>query len=164
MGLKKIIKQQKLLQANAINAEFTIPGEPLIYSIKYPVGQRSRYACFFRNEKFRSLFKCFFNSYLYTNTPVVVIVKFYVTPFQKAKLRSGDLKRENVPATFAYELCDYILSFQEMLFHVLINSYRQIVKLDAEKYYSSNPRTVFKFMKWDHYVNLQNNNSLHTEG
>jgi hypothetical protein len=31
------------------------------------------------------------------------------------------------------------------------------------KYYSENPRTCFKFMRWDHYVMSQNRNTSDTE-
>jgi len=113
--------------------------------------------------KWKSLLKCFFRSYYRTNTPVVVVVRFYVSPPSSVKIKEADLRKETVPALFSYEICDYLLSFLEMLHHVLINSYRQIVKIDAEKYYSSNPRTVFQFMKWDHYENLPNRNTVHTK-
>lgn len=165
LGLKQLIKRQKLL-ANAISSELTLPGEPLIYSIKYPAGQRSYSVQFFRNEKWKSLLKSWFPSYYNTKVPVVVIVQFFVTPPEKARVSKAELKKETVPAVFSYELCDYLLSFIEMLHHVLINSYRQIVKFDIQKFYSDNPRTVFKFMKWDQYVNLsnvQNTNSGHTQ-
>ncbi len=159
MGLKQLIKQQKLLAATAKN-ELVLPGEPLIYSIKYSMGSRTRFVQFFRNQKWKSLLKCYFRSYYRTDVPVVVIVRFYVSPPSSVRVNRRRLKKDSVPATEAYELCDYLLSFLEMLHHVLINSYCQIVKVDAEKFYSSEPRTVFKFMKWEHYVELQNNNSV----
>jgi hypothetical protein len=63
----------------------------------------------------------------------------------------------------SYELCDYTLSFLEMLHHVLFNSYRQVVKLDVVKMYSKNPRTVVKFMKWDEYVKFQDQDTNNTK-
>jgi hypothetical protein len=161
--LKQIIKEQKILASGVVDAEFTIPGEPMIYSIKYEIGTRKRGAQFFRNMQWKSHLKTFFRSYHKTYTPVVILVRFYVTPQEEVKIKAADLKKESAPATFAYETCDYLLSFLEMLHHVLYNSYRQIVKVDVEKYYSSNPRTVFKFMKWDHYVHLSNHNPIHTK-
>ncbi len=163
LGLKQIIKNQKILQSGAVDAELVLPGEPLIYSIKYTVGSRTRSVQFFRDMKWKSLLKSFFRSYYKTHTPVVVIVRFYVTPPQNANIKLNDLRSDTVPAVYSYELCDYLLSFLEMLHHVLINSYRQVVKIDVQKFYSSNPRTVFQFMKWDQYVYLQNHNTVHTK-
>lgn len=163
MGLKQLIKKQKILKNNAVDIELELPGEPLIYSIKYSVGRRQLPMKHFRNEKWKSLLKCYFRSYYKTTVPVVVVVRFYVTPPEHVRIKRSDLNKETVPAVFCYEMCDYLLSFLEMLHHVLINSYRQIVKIDSEKWYSSNPRTVFKFIKWEDYVNLQNNNSLHAK-
>lgn len=163
MGLKQIIKQQKILASGAVDAELVLPGEPMIYSIKYSIGSRTRSVQFFRNEKWKSLLKCFFRSYYNTKVPVVVVVRFYVSPPAHLSVKSSDLRKETVPAVFSYEVCDYLLSFIEMIHHVLINSYRQIVKIEVEKFYSSNPRTVFKFMKWDHYVMLQNKDTVHAQ-
>lgn len=163
MSLKQLIKQKKLLESGAVDAKLVLPGEPMIYSIKYSIGSRTRSVQFFRNEKWKSLLKSFFRSYYKTHVGIVVIVRFYVTPPERIKIKAADLRNETMPAVHAYEICDYLLSFLEMLHHVLINSYCQIVKVDAEKYYSDNPRTVFQFMKWDHYVQLQNNNTIHTE-
>ena len=163
MRLKQIIQRQKLLSKEGISAKLELPGEPLIYSIKYTLGSRTHSTQFFRDIKWKSLLKSFFRSFYNTNTPVVVLVRFYVSPPPSKSLRATDLRKETIPAVFSYELCDYLLSFLEMLHHVLINSYRQIVKIDVEKFYSNNPRTVFQFMKWDEYVNLQNNNSVNAK-
>lgn len=164
MGLKQLIKQQQI-QKLAASLEFTMPGEPLIYSIKYSLGSRTLTTTYFRNMQWKSLFKCHFNSYLSTKTAVVVIVRFYVSPPASLKISSRALKAEKTPAVKAYELCDYLLSFLETLMHVLINSYCQIVKVDAEKYYSKNPRTVFKFMKWDDYVECyKDKGTVHPKG
>lgn len=164
MSLKQIIKMQKLLSSGAIDAELVLPGEPMIYSIKYSIGDRTRSVQFFRNEKWKSLLKCHFPSYYRTSIPVFLSVRFYVTPPESVSIKQSELIKECVPAVRSFEICDYLLSFLEMLHHVLINSYRQVVKIETEKFYSANPRTVFKFIKWDHYVNLQNNNSVHSAG
>lgn len=140
-----------------------LPGEPMIYSVKYSVGQRTRGVQFFRNMKWKSLLKTFFRSFYRTNIPVVLIVRFFVTPPENVTVSDKILRQESLPAVMSYELCDYTLSFLEMLHHVLFNSYRQVVKLDVEKFYSDNPRTVMKFMKWDEYVKLQNNNTNHAK-
>ena len=160
-NLKQIIKHQKLLKSGVIEAPFTIPGEPMIYSLKYDVGKRTTSLNVFRNMQWKSMLKCFFASQYKTSTPVVLLVRFYVTPPPKVSVDKRHLLGEKIPATHSFELCDYVLSFIEMLHHVLINSYRQIVKLDLEKYYSSDPRTVFQFMRWSDYAELQNLHPIH---
>ncbi len=162
MSLKQLIKRERMLHP-AVDAELELPGEPLIYSIKYPIASRTRSTQFFRNMQWKGLLKSFFRSYYRTSIPVVVIVRFYVSPPDNVNISYRDLAKEKTPAVFSHEVCDYLLSFLEMLHHVLVNSYKQIVKVDVEKYYSPKPRTVFKFMKWDEHVQLQNNNSLHTK-
>lgn len=158
MSLKQIINRSKMLN-NVVDREMELPGEPMIYSVKYPVGQRTRGVQFFRNMKWKSLLKSFFRSFYRTNIPVVLIVRFFVTPPENVTVSAKVLRQESLPAVMSYELCDYTLSFLEMLHHVLFNSYRQVVKLDVEKFYSDNPRTVMKFMKWEEYVKLQGNNT-----
>lgn len=161
MSLKRIINQSKLLKT-IVNGEMVLPGEPMIYSIKYSIASNTRSVQFYRNAKWKSLLKCHFRSFYNTNTPVVVVVKFYVSP-PESSVSSANALKGKTPATKSYELCDYLLSFLEMLHHVLINSYRQVVKIDAVKFYSDNPRTVFKFMRWEEYVKLQSNNPVHSE-
>lgn len=161
LGLKQLIKQQKILASGVVDAELVLPGEPLIYSIKYTIGSRTRSVQFFRDMKWKSLLKSFFPSYYRTSVPVVIFVLFYVSPPSHVNVKQADLKKETIPAVHSYEICEYLLSFLEMLHRVLINSYRQVVKIDVQKFYSANPRTVFKFMKWDQYVYLQSHNSVH---
>ena len=165
MSLKQIIKEQTimkeqgLIKAGVMDNELTLPEEPLIFSIKIPIGARTHPLQHFRNQKFKGILRCFFREYLNTNIPVVIIVKFYVSPPSSVIIKPADLRKETIPAVRSYELADYVLSFTEMLHRNLIKTYTQIVKIDAEKYYSSNPRTVFKFMKWDHYVQIRNTNN-----
>ncbi len=161
MSLKQIIQRSQQFNREGIEAELVLPGEPNIYSIKVDLARRSYNLQYFRNMKFRAIIKCFFMSYLKINTPVVIVVRFYVTPPLNAEVSKRDLLKETVPAVRSFELCDYLLSFQEMLHKVIFNSYRQVVKIDAEKYYSAEPRTVFKFMSWANYVMLQNIDSVH---
>src|SRR5690606_622563 len=73
------------------------------------------------------------------------------------------LKDESVPATQTHEINEFVLSTLEMLYKTLIASYRQIVKIDAEKFYSKRPRTELQFMTWEQYVELQNRGALHTK-
>lgn len=163
MGLKQLIKEQQILASGVVDAELVLPGEPLIYSIKYSIGSRKHSVQFFRDQKWKSLLKCYFRSYLKTHVPVVVLVRFYVSPPSYVDIKPAELKKESLPAVHSFEVCDYLLSFLEMLHHVLINSYRQVVKVDVEKFYSSSPRTVLKFMKWDQYVKLQDRHSIHSQ-
>lgn len=162
MSLKQIIHRSKILN-NVVDREMELPGEPMIYSVKYPVGQRTRGVQFYRNMKWKSLLKTFFRSFYRTNTPVVLLVRFFVTPPEGVDVSAKVLRQESLPAVMSYELCDYTLSFMEMLHHVLFNSYRQVVKLDVEKFYSDNPRTTVKFMRWDEYAKLQSNNTNNTK-
>lgn len=162
MGLKRLIREQQLVRTGVIDAAMTLPGEPLIYSIKYPIQSRTHHLQYFRNAQWSAMIKCFFRRYLNTNTPVVINVRFYVTPPESVKISDAALKRERTPATRAHELCDYTLSFLEILHKQIFNSYRQVVRLDIEKYYSANPRTVFQFMTWDNYVQVQKRDRANT--
>lgn len=165
MGLKQLLKEKAIL-ASPEASQLMIPGEPMIYSVKYSLGNRSHSVQFFRNKRWNSILRTVYRSYYDTKTPVVLSLKFYVTPPEKArdKLTLKQIKSEKVPAVHCYELCEYLLSFQEMLLQVLINSYRQIVKVEAEKYYSDNPRTIMNFYSWDTYVKLQNKDTARSKG
>ncbi len=160
MNLKQLIRRNKLLHP-AVGQPFTIPGEPLIYSIKYAVGKRRHHVQFFRNKQWASLLRCFFDAYRNVKIPVVLLVRFYVSP--REEIDDAELAKEATPARLSFELCDYMLSLMEILHKVLIDSYGQIVKMDVDKFYSNKPRTVFKFLKWDHYVMLQDQDTSDTE-
>lgn len=162
MSLKQIIQNSLILKKN-IDKPFEIPGEPMIYSLKYPVGLRTRGLQYFRNMQWKSILKSNFRSFYRTNIPLVLIVRLYVTPTPNIDVPAKVLSQESMPAVMSYELCDYGLSLLEMLHHVLFNSYRQIVKLDIEKFYSARPRTEMKFMKWDEYVKLQSSDTSSAE-
>lgn len=142
----------------------TIIDEPPIYSAKCDVGPKQVGATSYLNRQYQSMIKCMFQSQRKIGTPVVIIVRFFVSPPYDVCLSAKDLKSEKVPASDSYEVCDYLLSFLEMVRCLLVN-YRQIVKIDCEKFYSSNPRTVFKFMSWRQYKNgkFSNGDSLQTE-
>jgi hypothetical protein len=163
MSLKQIINRNKAIQSGAIDARLILQGEPMIYSIKYSVGMRRRGLNYFRNEQWRGLLKCYFNAYRRSKVPLVLIIRFYVSPPTGVKLSKSDLRKEKIPAVHCHELCEYLLSFMEMLLHVLINSYRQFVRIEMDKFYSDTPRTVFQFMKWEHYEHLKDNNTLDTQ-
>lgn len=158
MSLKQLIKQRTILN-KVIGRPLEIPGEPMIYSVKYPVGQRTHHVNYFRNMQWKSLFKAQFRAFHNTNIPVVLILRFFVSPPAGVVVSRKDLSKESLPAVKGFELIDYALSFEEMLLYVLLNSYKQIVKLDCVKFYSSNPRTEMKFMLWDEYVKLQSDNT-----
>jgi len=162
INLKQIIKREILARDLAFN-DFTIPGEPLIYSIKCRIGTRKRTSDYYRNIQWRSILKCRLAEYLNSKIPVVIFVKFYVSPPDHVKTDKINLRKENTPATQCFEVLDYTLSFLEILHKAMFSCYKQIVKIEIEKFYSSRPRTVFKFMKWDHYVDIQNNNPLRSK-
>ena len=111
--------------------------------------------------QWRSMMKSIFKTHYRITTPVVLLIRFYVSP-RTEKISKKKLAKEETPAVDQFELCDYGLSFLEMVRSVLFNCYRQIVKLDMEKYYSDKPRTVFKFMSWDEYI--QDINSVNSAG
>ena len=144
--------------------EFVMEGEPLIYSLRSDPGGRRHSMIFFKTRQWRSMLKCFFRAYMKSSIPVVLIVKFYVSPPDNTTVTKRRIKKEIVPAVNTWEICDYLLAFLQMLFQVLFTTYRQIVKIDAEKFYSNNPRTVFKFMSWEHYVVLQDKDFTHPKG
>lgn len=162
MSLKQIINRSKMLN-NVIGNALELPGEPMIYSVKCPVGQRTRSLQFFRNMKWKGILKTFFRSFNRTTTPVAISVRFMVSPPGYITVPHKILHSESLPAVMSYELCEYTLSFLEMLHTVLFNSYRQVVKLDIEKFYSSNPRTIVRFMTWEEYDKLQSSDTDNAE-
>lgn len=162
MSLKQIIKQNQILE-NIATGELTLADEPLIYSVKYSLGARTKSVQFFRCMRWKTFLKAHFRSYFNSKTAVVVIVRFYVSPDSRFKISAKALKAEKTPAVMAFEICDYLLNFIEMLHKVLINSYKQIVKIDADKFYSNEPRTVFKFMRYEDYAKLQNYPTIYSK-
>lgn len=146
---------------DVVKLPLIIEEEPLIYSIKYPVGKRIHSAQFFRNGRWRSFLKTFFRSFKST-IPVVLRVTFLVSPREGVKVSKQELRSEALPAVDAWEICDYTLSLMEMLPQVLIHNYRQIVKLDVQKFYSDHPRTVMQLMRWDEYVELYSHDTMYT--
>ena len=170
MSLKSLIRYKTISKqiGPRVGDDLTLPGEPKIYSTKWDFSVRHRSLNYYRNIQFKSLLKCVFPSYIgYKNQkskiPVVLFVRFYVVPPSTAEIPASKLKAENIPAAESHELCEYFLSFMEMLKGVLINSYRQIVKVDMEKFYSDNPRTVMNFMRYENYVELSNYNTLQSK-
>lgn len=142
----------------------TIPGDPYIYSVKYKIGSRQKSLLTLRNENWGPILESMLAPCLSCRKPVVLKVIFYVSPNSYAQVTDEELSNEKTPAVQPYELCEYLLSLMELLYGVLISSYKQIVKLEIEKYYSSNPRTVFNFLRWDEYVRaITLEDSLHTK-
>jgi len=153
MGLKDIIRRKKLIEMFGHEMQMTLPGEPLIYSVQTRLTNRTDGPDYFRDRQHIPKMKCIFPKYISPKSPVVLLVNFYVSPLPFMDVPEKIVKSEAV-ATHAYEICEYLLSFMQMVRCALLNSYRQIVKIDAEKYYSSDPRTVFKFMSWSNYETL----------
>lgn len=164
MAQGKSEENEKRFQQAVFN-EFVIPGEPLQYSVKYAIeGRFRKQVVHFRNQQFTSLIRCCMANYTTNRAePVCLFVRFFVSPPTGVNIDPKDLAKENIPAVKAAELCDYLLSFQEMLFHGLFYTYRQVVKIEADKFYSKNPRTVFQYMRWGHYVRYKNNNPIYTQ-
>lgn len=162
MSHRQIIRRNAVID-KALMQELTLPGEPLIYSVRYAFGNRKLPERYFRNKQFASLIKCYFPKYMNTSIPLAIIVRFYVSPPENIELPQRDLKNEKRPAVHTHELCDYLLSFMEMLLNVVFKTYKQVVKIDCEKYYSNNPRTIFKFMRYENYVNLSHSDTLYAE-
>lgn len=165
MSLKSLINRQKIAQKYGLTGAavvLTLPGEPTIYSIKYSLRDRRLTVQFLRSCQWRSVLKSYFRSFMFKGQAVAVIVRFYVSPPEEER-EAKKYRKDNCPAVYSYEICDYLLSFLEMLHHVLINSYRQIVKVDAEKFYSKDPRTEMQFMLWSEYEKLSNQNPVHAK-
>lgn len=160
--LKRIIHERQQIP-DGFNYEMTMMGEPMIYSIKYQCGSRLVSSQSLRNKAFLSMLKCRFVSYKKLKTPLVILVKFYISPLRSEDCSYAQLRAEKTPAAQGFELSEYILSFKEMLKDVLFASYRQIVKIDAVKFFSNKPRTVFKFMTWEHYEHFLNINSINSK-
>jgi len=162
MSLRSLIRYKKAVQdSGGASSELVLPGEPMIYSIKYTLGSRTHSVQFFRDKKWQSILKSYFKAYMKTSSPVVILVRFYVTPSPWVGVKKSEMKKETVPAVSSYELTDYLLSFMEMLHHVLIASYKQVAHISMEKFYSDNPRTVFEFMHWSDYAKLKGEDTLH---
>lgn len=164
MGFLKRLIALKGMVPEGYNYEMVLPGEPMIYSIKYRCGSRDLSGQQFRNRKFASMIKCHFTRARNRKEPYVILVRFFCTPLRPGLATLEELKAENKPAVASFEICEYLLSFQEMLFNVLYDYYKQIVKIDAEKFYSLNPRTTFKFMKWEHYEHFRNQGTVSPKG
>ena len=159
---ERIIRQQFDLP-RGYDYKLTIPGAPLIYSSHIDIGMSRVTAQAIRNKRVRNLLRCHYPTYTRDTTPVAVLVKFYVYPPTFIKISAKDLKAETTPAIWPHELFDYGLSFIEMLRHSLIANYTQIVKIDMQKYYSTNPRTEMQFMAWSHYVQFQDHDTLYAQ-
>ena len=162
MSRRQQYKRRKQFNPAVFN-KLTIPGEPMIYSAQEFSGFRELPDEHWRNQQWYSLLRCQFINYTLVRKPVVILVRFYVSPPSSIEIDRGKLKREKTPALESHEICDYLLSFQQMLFIALFEDYRQVVKIDAEKFYSNDPRTEFQYMSWENYVEYQNNYSLYAE-
>lgn len=159
MSFKQLIRRQTILKNNE-GLPFVIPGDPMLYSLKYELGSRIRGLRFFRNLQWKSFLKCHFESFPTKPQACVLLVTFYTTPPVYVKFDKGELESESVPAMESFELSEYSLSLLEMLHGVLIKSYKHVVKIDMEKFYSDNPRTIMRFMRWSDYVFLCRNHSV----
>lgn len=156
MSLKKIIARDKL-RKKLKNQAIIVDEEPLIYSFKYSLNMRKLPVHHFKKKQWTGVLRSLADASYYTTTPMVLFVTFYVSPPEDEVISQSALKREKTPAVMSYELCDYLLSFMEMLYKVLIASYRQIVKVDMEKFYSDKPRTEFRLIRYKIYKSKDSN-------
>lgn len=152
-NLKQIIRRSQQFNPAVWN-EMEIQDHPYIYSVAFKLGSRTTAASLWRKKAYNSLLRCQMPSYTRHLTPVVLLARFYVEPNDQVKVTAAQLRSEVVPALGSFEVVDYLLSLMEMLKGTLFHTYRQIVKVDAEKFYSHNPRTTFKFMSWENYVKM----------
>lgn len=163
MSQRQVIRRRLLEKKmhKALTQKMELPGEPHVWSIQFPFDNRQLPGRYFNRKMFASLIKCHFPAYWKDKTPVVVIVRFYVSAPEAEGIGKRALNAEKTPAVKTHELCDYLIHFLYLLHNVVISNYRQIVKIDAEKYYSSNPRTVFQFMRKETYDAIENNHPLY---
>lgn len=161
MVTKQVIQRSQQFNPAVWNV-FTIPEFPMVYSLKYPIGKRTLDMKYFRKKAYASLMKCQMPAFVgdHGTKPLVLRVRFYVPPFVHKNVPQKDVVTERVPAKYSYELCDYLLALLELLHKVLLDNYKDICKVECEKYYSNNPRTEFQFMTWENYGRLLNNDSL----
>ncbi len=144
--------------------KMTIPGEPMIYSTRIHISNRKRHdAQYFRNKSVKGMLKARFPAYKKDSMPVVLIATFYLEPLFDRCATNKELNADSKPACRCFELPEYILSLMEMIRPVLMFTYKQIVKIDVEKFYSNNPRTVLQFMSWEHYVYFRDKDTLNPE-
>lgn len=151
MSLKQIIKRDKLRKKLKDQA-IVVDEEPLIYSYKYSLNMRKLPVHHFKRKQWTGILRAMCDYANRTTTPMVLIVTFYVSPPTSEVVSDKALKAESTPAVMSYELCDYLLAFMEMLHHTLIGSYRQLVRIEMDKFYSLAPRTEFKLMRHRIYV------------
>jgi len=141
--------------------EFVMAGEPLLFSAGRPFGQRKLSIHHWERKKWAPFLKAIFGIHK-PKVPIVIVARFFVSPCEKISLKNAELRREKVPAYYAPELSEYILALLEILYYTSLRSYGQVVKIDAEKYYSDNPRTILQFFLWNDYVKLQIPNTIQT--
>lgn len=156
MVTKKFLNQLALKKA-AVFSECEIPGEPMIFSHKLQHKARMLTINHVRGKDYGRILRCFYPRFSTEEIPVVVLVRFYVTPRKNAPAGWDEVRTDKVTATHSYELCDYLLAFLEIIKNALLKTYTQIVKIDAVKFYSKRPRTCFKIMTWSDYGQFQNN-------
>lgn len=158
---KRFYRQLIIKKASTYN-ECTIPGEPMIYSVKYRYEGRKITQNESMERDFRKILRCFYPIFA-IDAPLVLQVRFYVTPSFASTASAMEVRREKTPAIENFEVCEYLLSFLEMLKKSILQRYGQLVKIDVEKYYSDNPRTVFKMLTWSDYVALSRQDSIHAK-
>jgi hypothetical protein len=162
MSLRQIIKRAKLYKTEDRKNCLEIPETPMLFSIEEEA-YRNTPPEELRNMKFYGILKSWFESYMDCTQPVVVKVIFYIKPMKSFEPSPEALKLEKSPAVCGPELCDFMLSFLEMIRGTLITCCRQIVRIEMEKYYSNKPRTFFKLIPWSEHIELQRKDTAQTD-
>ena len=62
------------------NQVLTIPGEPLIYSMRYNISKRQLQDTYFVKRQYASILRSMYRSYYNEKTPLVLLLRFYVSP------------------------------------------------------------------------------------
>lgn len=160
--------QLRLNHFKAVTRSMLLRGEPLLYSLKQPEGyEKDRFALKnlkkLRLKQFFGAIRSTFMAELDQKTPVVFIIKLFVSPHPCVPVDHKDVISEKTPAVGTYELCEYLLSFLELMRDTLYSSHRQICAIEIEKHYSLKPRIEFQYMRYPSYVELKNDHRRYTQ-
>jgi hypothetical protein len=149
---------------SALFNEFTITGSPLEFTAFTEFDERLNNATPRKRKRmFAPLIRSTMPTFNLSDTPVCLFVRFFVRPPDHVDVADELLEAETVPATECAELCEYFLSLLDFFRDVVIHSYKQIVKVEMDKFYSNRPRTVFQIMKFEHYVTYKDVRPIHTQ-
>lgn len=144
----------------------TLPVDPPLFSTGVTVTSRRLNDLHFKRKAFFSLLRSFFKTYALDHVPVVLCCRFYIRPpaYEKRRFSAKELRSEQVPAVYAPELCEYVLALLSCLHEVLFKNYRQVVRIETEKFYTSKrPRTELQFMHWENWRHFYAKHPFYTK-